>query len=324
MSLSLSSTELLAHLPKEIRLKVLREYQLAITDTMKTVVSEPAIANQFIPDERELNISTHELVDPIGDDAHSVVPFLVHRYFNRVLWKIVPTCAVYCRFCFRKEHIGRKGEQPKQEDIQAAHHYIAMRSEIEEVILSGGDPMTLSSIRLKAFVAALKDIPHIKRIRVHTRIPVVAPEMVKKDWIRVLEETEKNLVFVIHANHSAEFSQKSDDALAMLATKGLLLSQTVLLKSVNDSVEALQSLMNAFLERKIKPYYLHHLDLARGTQHFRLSLAEGIALYQSLRHVLSGIALPAYIVEIPGGEGKVPVLQLTDNQRFQLKQMGIS
>lgn len=316
---------LLAHLPAQSRKALLKNYQFAMTDTMRQAFSqsEQGIGAQFIPDVRELNILPQELSDPIADDPFSPLPFLVHRYHNRVLWKIAPTCAVYCRFCFRKEHIGRKGEHPQTADIQAALAYIAAHPQIEEVILSGGDPMTLSAPRLAAFLLPLHEIGHVQRIRLHTRVPVVAPDDVREDYLQVLRDSGKQLAFVIHVNHAAEFTAAADAVIARLQHEALLLSQSVLLKGVNDSVEILKSLTDALLVRRIRPYYLHHLDMARGTSHFRLSLDEGIALYQDLRALVSGIALPNYVVELPNGGGKTPVLQLNEAQRAALAAMGI-
>lgn len=304
---------------------VTQAYQLGITPTMRAQMrhDDDAIARQFLPDPRELDIAATELADPIGDFPHTPVPFLVHRYRNRVLWKITPTCAVYCRFCFRKDFIGRKGKAPDQAMRDQAFAYIASNSAIEEVILSGGDPLTLSPGKIRQYLLPLADIPHIRRIRVHTRVPVVAPERISAEMLDALQAAGKPLVVIIHANHAHEFGAESAAALSALRARALLLSQSVLLKGVNDQVEILAELMNAFLAHHIAPYYLHHLDLAKGTSHFRLTLAEGEALYRALGQRLSGLAMPRYIVEIPGGEGKVEVMRLTAEQRQALAALGI-
>lgn len=319
------SAELLSHLAPEARKVLLQTFQFAITDTMRAAGKKPddGVYRQFVPAVEELTIARSERHDPIGDDAHMPVPFLVHRYHNRVLLKVVPSCAVYCRFCFRKELIGRKGEVPSHDEIAAAHTYLRGHPEVQEVILSGGDPLTLSARRLQDYVAPLKSISSVKRIRVHTRIPVVAPAMVKAAWLHTLEATGKEIVFVLHINHPQEFTPPADALLKKLAERYLLLSQSVLLKGVNDDAQLLAELMEAFLTRRIKPYYLHHLDLARGTGHFRVSLQEGAAIYRELRSLVSGIALPQYIVEIPGGVGKVPVLELSATEKQQLNKLGI-
>ncbi|MDO5091351.1 MAG: KamA family radical SAM protein [Cardiobacteriaceae bacterium] len=305
--------------------QVTAAYQLGISAQMRARIThdDDPIARQFLPDARELHILDAERHDPIGDFAHSPVPFLVHRYRNRVLWKITPTCAVYCRFCFRKEFIGRLGEAPDGDARAAALDYIRADSGIEEIILSGGDPLTLTPGKLRQYLAPVREIAHVRRVRIHTRVPVVAPERITAALIDALCTAGKPLVVILHANHAREFGAQAAAALQQLRTHAMLLSQSVLLKGVNDSVAALADLMNAFLDHHVAPYYLHHLDLAKGTSHFRLTLAEGEALYHALRERLSGLALPRYIVEIPGGEGKVEVLRLSAEQRQRLAAMGI-
>lgn len=304
--------------------RVTRDYPVRISKTMNDLINHSAaIARQFLPSEDELTVAPEELRDPIGDEAHSPVDFLVHRYRNRVLWKVTQVCAVHCRFCFRRELIGQKGSRPDETVIQQAHDYMRQHHEIEEVILSGGDPMTLSAERLRLYVAPLLEIEHIRRIRVHTRMPIVAPEQIKEEWLTTLQKTGKQIVYVLHVNHADEFNPASDALLAHLATDHLLLSQTVLLRGVNDDAAVLAQLMEAFLARRIKPYYLHHLDLARGTGHFRVTIDEGRAIYQQLRQYVSGIALPTYIVEIPGGDGKIAVMTLTAAEKAALHAAGI-
>ena len=271
--------------------RLLAEYQYAMSDEMSAAMHnapDDPIAAQFIPDARELTIAASELADPIGDAPHSPLPSLVHRYPNRVLWKISPVCAVYCRFCFRKEHIGRRGQALRQSEIAAVSAYLAANPQIEEIILSGGDPLTLSNKKLRQNLAIIRDLPHIRRLRIHSRIP------------------------------------NARAALHRLRTSGVMLySQTVLLKGVNADAATLANLMNDLLDCGVKPYYLHHLDLARGTGHYRVSLNEGRAIVAALRRRLSGIAMPTYIVEIPGGDGKIPVGELTSTQEAELRASGI-
>ncbi|MBV7434327.1 KamA family radical SAM protein [Cardiobacteriaceae bacterium TAE3-ERU3] len=311
------------------QLAVLDHYQYAVTPAMLSQMhtTEPEhdpIAAQFVPDARELSILPAELNDPIGDERHSPVAGLVHRYDNRVLWLMAPTCAVYCRFCFRKEHIGRNGRALTAAERDAALAYIAANQQVEEVILSGGDPLNMSAAQLPKFITPLNGYSHIRRLRIHTRIPVVAPEKIDARLLSLLSQQKQRVCVVLHINHANELSGKAIEAIAALRNIGVLLfSQTVLLRGVNDSVVALADLCNALLDAGVSPYYLHHLDLARGSNHFRLTLAEGLAIHQALRARLSGIALPAYIVEIPGGGGKVPVADLSVEQRDYLKQCGI-
>lgn len=308
---------------------VLDHYQYGVTPTMlaqmhTTNTQRDPIAAQFVPDARELSILPAELNDPIGDERHSPVSGLVHRYANRVLWLMAPTCAVYCRFCFRKEHIGRNGKALSATERKEALAYIAHNQQIEEVILSGGDPLNISIAQLPKYIAPLNDFAHIRRLRIHTRIPVVTPEKVDLRLLSLLRTQKQRVCIVLHINHVNELSQKAREAISALRDSGaLLFSQTVLLRGVNDSAPTLADLCNALLDVGVSPYYLHHLDLARGTNHFRLTLDEGLAIHQALRARLSGIALPTYIVEIPGGGGKVPVADLSDEQRAYLKQCGI-
>ena len=307
--------------------RLLAEYQYALTDEMAAAMTDtPAdpIAAQFIPDTRELDVATSELSDPIGDAPHSPLPSLVHRYPNRVLWKISPVCAVYCRFCFRKEHIGRRGRALRQREIANVAAYLAAHHEVEEVILSGGDPLTLSNKKLQQNLAALRELPHIRRLRIHSRIPVVQPARIDDALLDLLTALPQSLHVVIHTNHSAELTVNARAALHRLRARGAMLySQTVLLKGVNADAATLANLMNDLLDCGVKPYYLHHLDLARGTGHYRVSLDEGRAIVAALRHRLSGIAMPTYIVEIPGGDGKIPVGELTAAQEAALRQSGI-
>ena len=306
---------------------LLAEYQFALTDEMAAVLSDdPAdpIAAQFLPDVREFIVAESELSDPIGDAPHSPLPSLVHRYPNRVLWKISPVCAVYCRFCFRKEHIGRRGQALRQRETAAVTAYLAAHHEIEEIILSGGDPLTLSDKKLRQCLAALHDLPHIRRLRIHSRIPVVQPARITTALLDTLTALPQSLHLVVHSNHSAELTANARAALRLLREHGVMLyAQTVLLKGVNADAATLAALMNDLLDCGVKPYYLHHLDLARGTGHYRVSLDEGRAIVSALRRRLSGIAMPTYIVEIPGGDGKIPVGELTAAQEAELRASGI-
>ena len=298
--------------------KVGERYAVAVTPAMTALMPRgPAvdraaadpIARQFLPDLNELDVRPEERADPIGDEAHSPLPGIVHRYPDRVLLKIVHVCPVYCRFCFRREMVGPGGKGALDEaELSAAIAYVAARPEIFEVILTGGDPFVLSARRVRDVTRALAAIPHVKVIRWHTRVPVVAPERVTADFARALRASGKAVYVAVHANHSSEFTPAAETALARLADAGIaLVSQSVLLRGVNDDPDTLAALMRAFLANRVKPYYLHHPDMAPGTAHFRLSIAEGQALMRALRGRLSGLAQPTYVLDIPGGEGKVPV-----------------
>jgi lysine 2,3-aminomutase len=288
-------------------------YSVAVTAETAALIdaADPAdpIARQFIPDARELLSLAHELRDPIGDDAHLAAPGVVHRYRDRVLLKLVGVCPVYCRFCFRRESVGRgKGEALSASDLDAAFAYVAAHPEIFEVILTGGDPLAVSARRLRDVAERLAAIPHVALLRLHTRVPTMAPTLVTQDKIDALASSGKALYVAAHVNHARELSPAARAALDMLRRGGAgLLSQSVLLAGVNDDADALEGLMRALIGAGVKPYYLHHPDLAPGTSHFRVSLDRGRALYGELARRVTGVALPAYVIDIPGGFGKVPV-----------------
>ncbi len=234
---------------------------------------------------------------------------LVHRYPDRVLVKALHACPVYCRFCFRREMVGPKGDGTLSDaELDAVFAYIADHPSIFEVIFTGGDPLMLSARRMRLMGERLAAIPHVKLVRWHTRVPVVAPERVTAEMVRALNIPGKAVSVAIHANHASEFTPAAEAALARLADAGLvLLGQTVLLKGVNAETETLAALFRTMAANRIRPLYLHHPDLAPGTGHFRLSIAEGQAIYGALRGQLSGPAIPAYVLDLPGGHGKVPL-----------------
>jgi lysine 2,3-aminomutase len=292
---------------------VAARYAVAITPEMADLI-DPAdpddpIARQFVPDARELERAPEENEDPIGDAAHSRVEGIVHRYPDRVLLKPLHACAVYCRFCFRREMVGPKGLSalsPKA--LAAALAYIESRPEIWEVIVTGGDPLILSPRRLHDLVRGLSAIAHVKVIRFHTRVPVVDPSRITPALVRAIKAPGKASYVAVHANHAREFTPAAREAIARLADAGIpLLGQSVLLRGVNDDAETLAALMRAFVENRVKPYYLHHGDLAPGTAHLRTTIDEGQALMRALRGRLSGLCHPEYVLDIPGGHGKAPI-----------------
>jgi lysine 2,3-aminomutase len=290
---------------------VAARYAVAITPALADLIdpSDPhdPIARQFVPDARELHVAPGESHDPIGDEAHSPVEGIVHRYPDRVLLKLVNACAVYCRFCFRREMVGpgRGGLAPAALDQALA--YIRGHPAIWEVILTGGDPLVLSARRLKDVVTRLAAIAHVKVIRVHTRVPVAVPERVTAALVRALR-TSKATFVVLHANHPRELTAQVRAACARLIDAGIpMLSQSVLLRGVNDDAATLGALLRALVECRIKPYYLHHADLAPGTAHLRTTIAEGQTLMRALHGRTSGLCQPTYVLDIPGGHGKSPI-----------------
>jgi len=291
--------------------EVAKRYALSLTPDIVELI-DPAnpddpIARQFIPDPAELDTQPHESADPIGDRAHSPLAGLVHRYPDRVLLTPIHVCAAYCRFCFRRETVGHRRALSRAQ-LDAALGYIRSHEEIWEVILSGGDPLVLSARRLARIIDAIAAVAHVKIIRVHTRIPVVSPGRVTRSLVHTLKASGKATYVVLHANHVRELSPKARAVCARLIDAGIpMLSQTVLLRGINDNAQSLGALMRALVECRVKPYYLHHGDLAPGTAHWRISIEDGQALMRGLRGRLSGLCQPAYVLDIPGGHGKAPI-----------------
>ena len=288
---------------------VAARYAVAIPPALLALIDHPddPVGRQFIPDPAELDVAPHEAADPVGDDAFSPLPGLVHRYADRVLLKPLLICPVYCRFCFRREHVGPGGGVLARADLEAAYAYIRARPAIREVILTGGDPLMLSPRRLREILAALEAIAHVELLRIHTRVPVADPGRVDEALAGAMK-TETPLWLVLHANHAREFSAAALAAIRRIQGRGVpMLGQSVLLRGVNDSGAALEGLFRAMLRARIKPYYLHQLDAAPGTARFHVPIEEGQALLRGLRGRLSGLAWPTYVLDVPGGHGKVPI-----------------
>lgn len=281
----------------------------AVIDTIDITDAGDPVARQYVPSAAELESLAHELPDPIGDHAHSPLPGLVHRYPDRVLLKPTLVCPVYCRFCFRREMVGHHADQPLTEpQLDAIAAYLRARSNIWEVIVSGGDPLAMSQRRLQAIIERLRTIDHVKVLRWHSRVPVVTPERITESVATLLAGAAQTSYIMVHANHANEFSDAARAACRRLLDAGnSLMSQTVLLRGVNDDIDTLAALMRTFVEQRITPYYLHHPDLAPGTAHFRVPLARGQELMQALRGRYSGLCQPTYVIDIPGGAGKSPV-----------------
>jgi lysine 2,3-aminomutase len=289
------------------------QYAVALSPALAGLIDpldpNDPIARQFIPDPTECDVAPEERADPIGDDAYAPVEGVVHRYPDRVLLKLVHVCPVYCRFCFRREMVGPgRRKALSGEALDAAYAYIRAHAEIWEVILTGGDPLVLTPRRLRAVSQALASIEHVKIVRVHTRVPVASPERVTRDLVRSLKASGKTTYVVLHANHPRELTSAALAACARFIDAGIpMLSQTVLLRGVNDNAEVLGVLMRRLVENRIKPYYLHHPDLAPGTSHLRTTIAAGQKIIRALRGRTSGLCQPTYVLDIPGGSGKVPI-----------------
>ena len=293
--------------------KVAARYAVALPPALAALIdrndANDPIARQFVPDAAELDRRPEELLDPIGDDAHAPVEGIVHRYPDRVLLKLTHVCAVYCRFCFRREMVGPdKPNALSAAALAAALDYIRAHRDIWEVILTGGDPLVLSVRRLRAVMTALGEIEHVKVVRIHTRVPVADPARITPELVRALKIKGKATYVALHVNHARELSPDARVAVARMADAGIpLLAQTVLIAGVNDNTGTLGDLMRALVECRIKPYYLHHGDLAPGTSHLRTDIATGQSLVRQLHGRLSGLCQPTYVLDIPGGHGKSPI-----------------
>ncbi|MEZ5844632.1 MAG: lysine-2,3-aminomutase-like protein [Hyphomicrobiaceae bacterium] len=293
--------------------EIARRYAIAITPQMSSLIEagDPAdpIARQFAPAAAELNTLPHETDDPIADGPHSPVRGIVHRYPDRALLKLTTVCPVYCRFCFRREMVGpAHGGTLDRAALAEAIGYVRATPAIAEVIVTGGDPLILSPRRIAEVSCLLASIPHVRAIRWHSRVPIVAPERVTADLVAALSAPGRVVRIAIHANHPREFTAPARDALARLGTAGIeLISQSVLLAGVNDDAAALADLVSAFIAAGVAPYYIHHLDPAPGTAHFRVPISRGMAMMASLSARLPGVPLPRYTLDLPGGHGKVPI-----------------
>lgn len=269
-------------------------------------VGDP-IWRQCVPDSLELEESGL-LPDPLNEEELSPVPGLIHRYPDRVVLLAASVCAVYCRFCMRKRKVGCPAEAIGREGLDDALRYIEETPEVRDVILSGGDPLLLEDDELEYILQRLRMIPHVEIVRIGTRVPVTLPERITPRLCRMLKGFHP-LYVNTHFNHPLEVTQQSAEACSMLADAGIPLgNQTVLLKGVNDDPEVMKRLMQKLLTIRVRPYYIHQMDLVRGTGHFRADVRRGLEIMQGLRGHTSGMATPYYVIDAPGGKGKIPLL----------------
>ena len=288
---------------------VAERYPMRITPYYLSLVQEigDPIWRQCVPDPRELE-NGHLPVDPLNEVASSPVPGLIHRYPDRVVLLVSSTCATLCRFCMRKSWIHSQAGSNTNNSIEAALEYIQKTSAIRDVILSGGDPLLLADEFLESILARLRKIPHVEIIRVGSRAPVTLPNRITPRLCRMLKRYHPVYVNT-HFNHPLEITPQSTEACARLADARIPVgNQTVLLKGVNDNLEVMKELMQKLLTIRVRPYYLHHMDLAKGTHHFRTSVEQGLKIMAGLRGYTSGMAIPYYVIDPPGGKGKVPIL----------------
>lgn len=293
---------------------VLRDYPVAIPQSLVSLIdpTDPGdpIARQYVPDPRELEQTPSETDDPIGDVRHAPVEGIVHRYADRALLKVVHICPVYCRFCFRREMVGPGKESnlsPKA--LDAALAYVAASPQLREIILTGGDPLILAPHRIADLTQRLSAIPHLTKIRWHTRVPVVEPGWMTKELVTALQSDRVEVIVAVHANHPREFSADAETAMKRLSDANIrMLSQSVLLRGVNDDVGTLSDLLEAFERNGVSPYYIHHADLAPGTSHFRTTISRGRELMAALATQRPNASIPNYVLDLPGGWSKVNLM----------------
>lgn len=291
--------------------RVANVYPMAITPYYFSLIcwDDPRcpVRLQCMPDSSELKFACEDLEDPLREEQFSPIPGLIHRYPDRALLMVTLECATYCRHCTRKRKVGDNKEIITRDGIGKGIEYIRKNSQIRDVLLSGGDPLVLDDEVLEAIIREIREIPHVEVIRIGTRVPVVMPQRVTESLTSMLKKYHP-LWINTHFNHPAEFTPESERALAALAGAGIPLgNQTVLLKGINDDADIIKALIHLLVKNRVRPYYLYHCDYSRGVQHFRTSIKKGIEILQELIGFTSGFAIPTYVVDVPGGGGKVPL-----------------
>jgi lysine 2,3-aminomutase len=265
------------------------------------------IRRQVIPRIEEGWNAPEEMADPCGEDSHMPVPGLVHRYPDRVLFLVTDRCASYCRYCTRSRVVSGVGEQHLETQWEPAFKYLEQHTEIRDVLLSGGDPLLFSDDRLDKILTRLRSMPHIQFIRIGSRIPIFLPQRITPEFCAMLKKHHP-LFISIHSNHPRELTTEVRDALGRLADAGVPLgNQSVLLRGINDSVEVQKALVQKLLMCRVKPYYLYQCDLINGSSHLRTTVAEGVEIIEGLRGHTTGYAIPQFVIDGPGGGGKIPI-----------------
>jgi lysine 2,3-aminomutase len=293
---------------------------LAITPYFFNLI-DPADENcpirwQVIPRIEETNTASWEMSDPCGEDSHSPVPGLVHRYPDRVLFLVTDRCASYCRYCTRSRVVSGVGEQELELDFDRAIEYLQKHTEVRDVLLSGGDALLLSDGKLKNLLGRLRAIEHIEFLRIGSRVPIFLPQRITPELCAMLKEFHP-LFMSVHVNHPKELTSEVRDALGRLADAGVPLgNQSVLLRGVNDDAAVMKTLVQKLLRCRVRPYYLYQCDLIQGSSHLRTTVAKGIEIMENLRGHTTGYAIPQYVIDGPGGGGKIPI-----NPNYVVAQM---
>lgn len=281
-------------------------YYLSLID-VDDYANDPVFLQSF-PSEKELQIGRYDMNDPLHEDEDSPVPGITHRYPDRVLFHVSNTCSMYCRHCTRKRKVGDVDSVPSRTDLEKGLEYIRNTPQVRDVLLSGGDPLMLSDKMLDWLLTRVREIEHVEVVRIGTRMPVVLPYRITEDLVEMLKKHHP-LWINTHFNHPRELTTSSKRALAMLADAGIPLgNQSVLLAGVNDCQRLIKTLNNKLVKNRVRPYYLYQCDLSEGLTHFRTPVGKGIEILESLRGHTSGFAVPTYVVDAPGGGGKIPVM----------------
>lgn len=308
------------HFPDLARLQQAADnFEFRISPAMAALIKEPGdpIWRQYVPDVHELEV-VDGMVDSLNEDADSPVPNITHRYPDRALFLVSPVCAAYCRFCTRRRKVGDPEKIPLSQ-FESAFHYLEQHAEIRDVIMSGGDPLLLSDRRLDQIIGRLRQIPHLEIIRIGTRIPCHMPERITPDLCAVLKKYHPFFINT-HFNHPDELTPSAVRSLGLLADAGIPLGcQTVLLKGVNDDVDTMRELMRKLLAARVRPYYIYMCDQVAGVEHFKTTVETGLEIIKGLRGWTSGLAVPHFVIDAPGGGGKIPLLpeyveRITDDE----------
>ncbi|HEX6715855.1 MAG TPA: KamA family radical SAM protein [Pyrinomonadaceae bacterium] len=286
-------------------------FRMEITPYFATLMdpddSDCPIRRQVIPSAAELVVTPSEQVDPLAEKKHTPVPAVIHRYPDRVLFFPTLHCAAYCRFCTRSRIVGHIEETVPFDELEPAFEYLRTHHEIRDVVISGGDPLTIGDRKLEFLLSTLRSIEHIEILRIHTRVPIFLPQRIDGALTTMLKKYHP-FFMSIHVNHPKEITPEAAEACTRLADAGIPLGgQTVLLKGINDDVVTMKKLMHELMKVRIRPYYLNHCDLVAGTSHMRTSVADGIAIIEGLRGHTSGFAVPTFVIDTPAGGGKIPV-----------------
>ena len=289
----------------------LSTFRMAITPYYASLI-DPAdindpIRRQCVPTIEETFVGENDLVDPLDEENESPVPHIVHRYPDRVLFLVTYKCAMYCRHCTRRRTVGEEDSIIKEKSLQTALSYIRSHTEIRDILISGGDPLVMSTGKLEHIISSIRSIPHVDIIRIGTRVPVVMPMRITAELLDMLKKYQPIWINT-HFNHPNEITPDSSRACTAIVDAGIPLgNQTVLLRGVNDDTETMKELMLKLVHIRVRPYYLYQCDLSRGISHFRTKVENGIEIVHNLQGFISGYAVPKYVIDAPGGGGKVPV-----------------